>query len=176
MAYRPRRRGLPLFGYRCKFWSFLLKLAKNQPSWTLPANPGPSTGPFHWSNRPLSIREMLRLQTFPASWKLPDVSRVTKVRLVGNATPPLLTEILGRSIGAQLFWPLLRLTTALSDIAQEKESREGLCTRGVPAEFLPLAGRTSTTSRNRVLDRGPSPKGRHRMAKKGDCTPEENIA
>ncbi len=29
--------GLPLFGWRRRFWTFLLKLAKNQPSWTLQA-------------------------------------------------------------------------------------------------------------------------------------------
>lgn len=45
--------GLPIFGYRTRYWSFLLKLAKDQPSWTLPAQPGPSVGPFHWDNRPL---------------------------------------------------------------------------------------------------------------------------
>src|SRR4051812_45647553 len=29
--------GLPLFGWRRRFWTFLLKLAKHQPSWTLQA-------------------------------------------------------------------------------------------------------------------------------------------
>ena len=134
--------GLSLFGYRCKFWSFLLKLAKNQPSWTLPANPGPSTGPFHWSNRPLTIREMLRLQTFPASWRLPDVSRVTKVRLVGNATPPLLAEILGRAIGAQLFDRCydspLRYRISRKRVVPRRSR-----TRGVPEEFLHLVGEHS---------------------------------
>lgn len=88
--------GLPLFGYRTRYWSFLLKLAKNRPSWTLPAQPGPATGPFHWDNRPLSIPEMLRLQTFPPDWVVEGASRVDHVRQVGNATPPLLAEELGR--------------------------------------------------------------------------------
>src|SRR5262249_30903211 len=39
--------GLALFGWRRRFWSFLLKLAKNQPSWTVQAQPGPAIGPFH---------------------------------------------------------------------------------------------------------------------------------
>src|SRR5262249_33208768 len=39
--------GEPLFGWRTRFWSFLLKLAKAQPSWTIQAEPGPATGPFH---------------------------------------------------------------------------------------------------------------------------------
>jgi DNA (cytosine-5)-methyltransferase 1 len=62
--------GLPLFGWRTRYWSFLLKLAKALPSWTLQAQPGPATGPFHWYNRQLSIREMCRLQTFPDSYQI----------------------------------------------------------------------------------------------------------
>jgi len=40
--------GRQLFGYRTRYWSFLLKLSKREPSWTLSAFPGPATGPFHW--------------------------------------------------------------------------------------------------------------------------------
>lgn len=94
--------GRPLFGYRTRFWSFLLKLAKDEPSWTLPAQPGPSTGPFHWNNRPLTVSEILRLQSFPVEWKVEGSYR-DQVRQVGNATPPLLAEIMGRAIATQLF-------------------------------------------------------------------------
>ena len=47
--------GMPLFGWRTRYWSFLLKLAKDRPSWTIQAQPGPATGPFHWTNRRLSV-------------------------------------------------------------------------------------------------------------------------
>ena len=57
--------GKPLFGWRRRYWSFLLKLAKSRPSWTIQAQPGPAIGPFHWANRRLSMRELCRLQTFP---------------------------------------------------------------------------------------------------------------
>ncbi len=93
--------GRTLFGYRTRYWSFLLKLAKNRPAWTLAAQPGPSTGPFHWDNRPLAVSEMLRLQSFPANWKVEGTHR-EQVLQVGNATPPLLAEVLGRTILAQL--------------------------------------------------------------------------
>lgn len=96
--------GLPLFGYRTRYWSFLLKLAKNAPAWTLPAQPGPSVGPFHWENRPLRIAEMLRLQSFPGDWVV-EGSRREQVRQVGNATPPLLAEQLGRAIRNALGLP-----------------------------------------------------------------------
>ncbi|MEV3896140.1 MULTISPECIES: DNA cytosine methyltransferase [Streptomyces] len=89
--------GAELFGWRTRYWSFLLKLAKDRASWTLPASPGPSTGPFHWENRPLSVREQMRLQTFPDDWVIAQPFRVGR-RLVGNATPPLLAEVLGRAI------------------------------------------------------------------------------
>jgi DNA (cytosine-5)-methyltransferase 1 len=94
--------GKPLFGYRTRYWSFLLKLAKHEPAWTVQASPGPATGPFHWSSRPLFIQELLRIQSFPASWCIEGPYR-SQVRQVGNATPPLLAEIVGRAIGGQIF-------------------------------------------------------------------------
>lgn len=94
--------GLPLFGFRTRFWSFLLKLAKDQPSWTVPAQPGPATGPFHWDNRPLTIQERLRLQSFPRDWNVSGNYR-QQAHQIGNATPPLLAEVVGRAIGKQFF-------------------------------------------------------------------------
>ncbi len=93
--------GRPLFGYRTRYWSFLLKLAKDTPAWTLPAQPGPSTGPFHWANRPLAVEELLRLQSMPADWVVEGGYR-DQVRQVGNATPALLAEVLGRAVLASL--------------------------------------------------------------------------
>lgn len=96
-----RRGGMPLFGWRTRYWSFLLKLAKSKPSWTIQAQPGPSIGPFHWKSRPLSVEEIARLQTFPA-----DVSfvggRTSVQRQLGNAVPSLMSEIFAREIATQL--------------------------------------------------------------------------
>jgi DNA (cytosine-5)-methyltransferase 1 len=91
-----------IFGWRTRYWSFLLKLAKTKPSWTISASPGPGTGPFHWNNRRLSVREMCRLQTFPDSIQLAG-SRLSMQRQVGNAVPSLLAEVLGRSLRTQVF-------------------------------------------------------------------------
>ncbi|MFI5845610.1 DNA cytosine methyltransferase [Catenuloplanes sp. NPDC051500] len=93
--------GEELFGYRTRYWSFLLKLAKDLPAWTLAASPGPSTGPFHWDNRPLTARECLRLQSFPDEWKLAGPYR-QQIKQAGNATPPLLAEVVGRTLLAVL--------------------------------------------------------------------------
>ncbi|MFB7844087.1 DNA cytosine methyltransferase [Microbacterium sp. NPDC056052] len=92
-----RGQGPELFGYRTKYWNFLLKLARDRPSWTLPASPGPSTGPFHWENRPLAVEEQLRLQSFPDGWSVAGNYREQTLQ-IGNATPPLLAEILGQAI------------------------------------------------------------------------------
>src|SRR6266511_2591615 len=96
--------GEELFGYRTRYWSFLLKLAKDRPSWTLPANPGPATGPFHWDNRPLSARERMRLQSFPDDWHVVGKPR-ERTRQIGNATPPLLPEVVGRALVEQILAP-----------------------------------------------------------------------
>lgn len=94
--------GSPLFGWRTKFWTFLLKLAKARPSWTLQASPGPSTGPFHWRNRLLSIEEICRLQTLPSGYTIYG-SYSSARRQVGNAVPSAIGELLGFEIRKQLF-------------------------------------------------------------------------
>ena len=93
--------GLRLFGWRTRYWSFLLKLAKSLPSWTIQAQPGSAIGPFHWRSRKLSLREMCRLQTFPDDVDF-DCGRTNTQKMLGNAVPSLLAELLGREIRRQL--------------------------------------------------------------------------
>jgi DNA (cytosine-5)-methyltransferase 1 len=93
--------GEPLFGWRRRYWSFLLKLAKDKPSWTVQAQPGPGSGPFHWDNRRLSMRELCRLQTFPDDVVVRG-SRHVVHRQIGNAVPSLLAEVFARAIRSQL--------------------------------------------------------------------------
>lgn len=99
--HTPRGGGLPLFGWRTRYWSFLLKLTKNRPSWTIQAQPGPATGPFHWTNRRLSAQELCRLQTFPDGLVF-DCGRNDIQRMLGNAVPSLIGEVIGRAVRAQL--------------------------------------------------------------------------
>lgn len=93
--------GAQLFGWRTRYWSFLLKLAKNQPSWTIQAQPGSAIGPFHWCNRKLSNREMCRIQTFPDDLAF-DCGRTDVQKMLGNAVPSLLAEVMAREIRRQL--------------------------------------------------------------------------
>jgi DNA (cytosine-5)-methyltransferase 1 len=101
LHHTDRGEGMPLFGWRRRYWTFLLKLAKNRPSWTIQAQPGPAVGPFHWSNRRLSVRELSRLQTFPADVNIVG-GRGSAQKQLGNAVPSLLAEVMGRAISAQL--------------------------------------------------------------------------
>ncbi len=102
LYHSERGNGEPLFKWRSRYWSFLLKLSKDRPSWTIQAQPGSAIGPFHWNNRRLSMREMARLQTFPDNVEiLGGVSEVQKQ--IGNAVPSALAELLGLEIRKQFF-------------------------------------------------------------------------
>lgn len=81
----------PLFEWRSRFWSFLLKLDPSQPSPTIQAQPGPYVGPFHWENRRLRLAEIKRLQTFPDDYAIVGTRRSAQMQ-IGNAVPPLLAE------------------------------------------------------------------------------------
>lgn len=135
--HTPRGGGEPIFGYRSRYWSFLLKLARDKPSWTLPASPGPGTGPFHWENRPLAVWELLRLQSFPLDWVVEGPHR-EKVRQVGNATPVLLGEVLGRAVLRSLG------ITVLAELRYEVPRRGNppppAPPRAMPEGFLHLRG------------------------------------
>ena len=133
-----RRGGLPLFGWRTRFWSFLLKLAKAKPSWTIQAQPGSAIGPFHWQNRRLSWREMAALQTFPADFRIQS-SRVEIQRQIGNAVPSLLAEVLARPIHQALSGkrPARKLKHAVQPAGTIPKPEKP---KPVPRQFLPLKG------------------------------------
>lgn len=87
----------PQFEWRSRYWSFLLKLSPDLPSWTIQARRSNNMGPFHWRNRILRVAEVKRLQTFPDDWHLSGTIE-RQWRQVGNAVPPLLAERLGAAI------------------------------------------------------------------------------
>src|SRR5207245_7689738 len=87
----------PVFEWRSRYWSFLLKLDPSRPSPTIQAQPGPNVGPFHWENRRRRVAELKRLFTFPDDFEFVG-SRSSVQAQVGNAVPPLLAEAVGRQI------------------------------------------------------------------------------
>jgi DNA (cytosine-5)-methyltransferase 1 len=94
----------PKFKWRGRYWSFLLKLSPDKPSWTIQARRSNNMGPFHWRNRILRISEIKRLQTFPDSFELAGTNE-QQWRQIGNAVPPILAAAVGRSVAAAIGTP-----------------------------------------------------------------------
>lgn len=91
----------PRFKWRGRYWSFLLKLSPDMPSWTIQARRSNNMGPFHWRSRILRIEEIKRLQTFPDDFALVGTTE-QQWRQIGNAVPPRLAEAVGRQLFTQL--------------------------------------------------------------------------
>lgn len=87
----------PLFDWRSRYWSFLLKLSPDRPSPTIQAQPGSNVGPFHWENRRLRVPELRRLFTFPDTFEFVG-SRSSIQAQVGNSVPPRLAAAVARSV------------------------------------------------------------------------------
>jgi DNA (cytosine-5)-methyltransferase 1 len=87
----------PKFVWRSRYWSFLLKLSKNLPSWTIQARRSNNMGPFHWRGRILRISEIKRLQTFPDDFVLHGTLD-QQWRQIGNAVPPNVAYEFGKSL------------------------------------------------------------------------------
>lgn len=91
----------PLFEWRSRYWTFLLKLDPNRPAPTLQGQPGPYVGPFHWENRRLRIAELKRLHGFPDDFTFAGSRRDIQLQ-VGNAVPPLLGKVVADAVREQL--------------------------------------------------------------------------
>lgn len=81
----------PIFEWRSRYWTFLLKLHPHRPSSTIQAQPGTFVGPFHWENRRLRIPEIKRLFSFPDSFSFVG-RRSSQQKQLGNSVPPLLAQ------------------------------------------------------------------------------------
>jgi DNA (cytosine-5)-methyltransferase 1 len=92
----------PVFKWRSRYWSFLLKLSPDRPSWTIQASHSNNMGPFHWKNRFLRISEIKRIQTFKDDYAILG-SFKDQWRQVGNAVPPLLANVLAKQIKSLYF-------------------------------------------------------------------------
>ena len=156
--HTPRSNGQPLFGWRTRYWSFLLKLAKNQPSWTIQAQPGPATGPFHWRNRMLSMEELARLQTFPRDYRV-EGNRRSAQRQLGNAVPCAIGELLGLEIRRQFFDHSVRRYLKLIP-AQRKDCPPPARTERVLPCYLSLRGKHKD---HPGTGRGPGARRRERI-------------
>jgi DNA (cytosine-5)-methyltransferase 1 len=102
--YFTKKRGYPnpIFKWRSRYWSFLLKLSPERPSWTIQASHSNNMGPFHWKNRFLRIQEIKLIQSFEdehifmGNWR-------EQWRQVGNAVPPKLANVFAKQLMEQYF-------------------------------------------------------------------------
>ena len=74
---------------------------KGEPAYTIRAN-AKSRVHFHYSlNRRLTVRECARLQTFPDTFVFKH-SKTTSIMQIGNAVPPMLAHVVGKSLEAYI--------------------------------------------------------------------------
>jgi DNA (cytosine-5)-methyltransferase 1 len=92
----------PIFEWRSRYWSFLLKLSPERPSWTIQASHSNNMGPFHWKNRFLRIDEIKRIQSFEDKHIFLGNFK-EQWRQIGNAVPPLLAFQFAKEINKQYF-------------------------------------------------------------------------
>jgi DNA (cytosine-5)-methyltransferase 1 len=144
--------GLPLFGWRTRYWSFLKKLHRNIPSPTIVASPSQNSGPFHWDNRLLSTSELARLQTFPVGYTFVG-GRASRQRQIGNAVPPRLAEVLGNALANSL--GAHRVETHTFSIGRAETLPPAVKIGPVSDEFLLLQG---SHSDHPGTGKGPKPR------------------
>ena len=92
----------PVFSWRSKFSDLLYKADPTLPVRTLKAQGGQYTGPFHWENRPFSLGELKRLQTFPDAYRLAG-GRLISIEQIGNSVPPQFGRMLALAVLTQVF-------------------------------------------------------------------------
>lgn len=91
----------PIFKWRSRYWSFLLKLSPDRPSWTIQASFSNNMGPFHWTNRFLRINEIKRIQTFDDGYEFCGEFK-DQWRQVGNAVPVKMAYVVANEIKKQI--------------------------------------------------------------------------
>lgn len=141
----------PVFGWRSKFSDFLYKADPDAPVRTIKAQGGQYTGPFSWENRPLTVAEFKRLQTFPDDYDLIG-NRQTCIEQIGNSVPPQMARILAISILDQVFGVNLPFTMKYLPhgeglgFRQRKRQKTDDYTRKAQAAIARLGSKEATVS------------------------------
>jgi DNA (cytosine-5)-methyltransferase 1 len=81
------------------------RLSPSQPAYTINTyfnRPNVGCNIHYKENRLITVREALRLQTFPDKYKIISVNKQGRNTIVGNAVPPLLAKIIANELKKQL--------------------------------------------------------------------------
>ena len=87
----------PKFEWKSRYWTFLLKLSPDRPSWTIQASTSENQGPFHWRNRFLRIEEIKRIQTIDDNFIIAGNFK-EQWKQIGNAFPTMMAQIMANEI------------------------------------------------------------------------------
>ena len=84
--------------------NFYRRFGRNEINGTITAAATPENcGILHpIEDRRYSVREIARIQSFPDSYEFIGSSVSSKYKIIGNAVPPKLGEVIGKSIIEQL--------------------------------------------------------------------------
>lgn len=77
------------------------RMHPEQPSYTINTyfnRPNVGCNIHYSQDRLITVREALRLQSFPDSYKIISTSKQGKNLIVGNAVPPLLAEVIAKKL------------------------------------------------------------------------------
>jgi len=88
------------------YWDVYGRLRWDAPANTITTGARPSRGRFAHpeQDRGITLREALRLQSFPDWWRFPPVGNNERFRLVGEAVPPVLAYRIAVHIGKLMGW------------------------------------------------------------------------
>lgn len=114
----------PVFAYRSRFSDFLYKANPETPTKTLIASPGKYTGPLHWENRYLTVREYMRIQGFPDHHILCG-KRSDMLRQIGNSVCPKVAYSMALAIKKQIFGVDAELSLIDSSVSLTFDKRKG---------------------------------------------------
>ena len=136
----------PIFAYRSRFSDFLYKANPDAPVKTIIASPGKYTGPLHWDNRYFSVREYMRLQGFPDTFKLSG-ERSDKIRQIGNSVSPHIAYPMALAIAKQIFGvdvPIALLEPGRVLSYDKRKGAKAMTTRALHAAVSDSASETET--------------------------------
>lgn len=115
----------PVFAYRSRFSDFLYKANPDTPVKTLIASPGKYTGPIHWDNRYLTVREYMRIQGFPDEHQFYG-DRAAQIRQIGNSVCPKIAYYMALAIKDQIFGESSRISYLSKTDVLSFDKRKGV--------------------------------------------------
>lgn len=157
----------PIFAWRSKFSDFLYKADPKVPVRTIKAQGGQYTGPFHWQNRPFTVSELKRLQTFPDRYALVGKRQIA-IHQIGNSVPCQIARVMALAILEQVF--SVPLPARLPVLQDEQELGFRKRKRDLTSVYRSKASTALNGQHRGESQNGESPKKRYRIMERARIT------